>query len=132
MPIKIIYTYTRPSIDVEWKNPSRIKEWQFVNKFGSSPVGQLEVGEQEYSEDGLMQRGWQIYTDLESMIRTEAYHPKVKELRIDQEKYRAQVGIKMTVKMIDTETGTEIPFSDLEEKREEMRAKGFDPLTAIK
>jgi hypothetical protein len=132
MPVKIIYEYTRPSTDVAWKNPIRVKEWEFVNRFGSPPVGQLAIGEQEYSEDGLWQRGWQIYTDLESMIRTEAYHPRVKELRIDQEKYREEVGIKMTVRMIDTDTGNDIPFSMLENKREEMRAQGFDPLTAIK
>ena len=132
MPIKVIYTYTRSHPSIDWKNPDKAAEWRNCHENAAPSVGLIEFGEQKYSDDGLWMQGYQIYEDMESLIRSEAYHPDLYQLRRDQRAYRDKVGIKMTTRFLDLHTGVEIPFTDYVAKIEELAMQGFSAQVYIK
>ena len=132
MPIKVIYTYTRSHPSIEWKNPDKAVEWQKCHDNASPLVGLIEFGEQKYSDDGLWMQGYQIYEDMESLIRSEAYHPDLYQLRQDQRVYRDKVGIKMTTTFLDLQTGIEIPFAEYLSKIQQLELQGVSAQVYIK
>lgn len=127
MAVKVIETLSRPNTSISWKNPVKIDDWITARVNEESSETGLISHESSIGESGLEWVEITIYEDVESMIKTHAYHPSLTELRQDQNTYRTSVGITQTLTLIDTNTGNEIPSSMIEDKKAQLRASGFDP-----
>ena len=128
MPIKIIEVLTRPNKDVPWKNPDRLDDWDFTRSSQqSSVIGLIEEGPVEISDNDCKFTEYSIFENLESFIRTNAWHKDLTKLRRDQQMYRSRVNITQDFTLIDVNTGEVIPKIEYDAKVAELRASGFDP-----